>query len=134
MRTILSDSTEQQERDIGALRTNEIAHFQIESTSRCNLRCLQCPRDGSGEDMPRDLLEFIAARFPALTSISANGLGEPMLSSNALWLYRRAKDYGLAVHMATNGSVIGEAAANELIELGIEMINISVLGEIFYNT
>jgi len=82
-----SDSPEQQEKDVRALRACKIRSLQIESTSRCNLRCFMCDRVGPGKDMEVELCRLLVGRFPAVSEIVPSGLGEP-LSARRPWRWR----------------------------------------------
>ena len=117
------DSPEQIEKDIQALQVNNIKEFQVENTSRCNLKCVMCDRKGLGKDMDDDLINKIISRFPAVTEVFINGLGEPLLSHNILRLLN-----GPGVHFLSNGISLNEHMIQAILESEVKSINISMDG------
>jgi Fe-coproporphyrin III synthase len=100
---------------------------------RCNLRCVHCysqSRDmgyegelttAQGEALIDDLAAFKA---PVLLFSG----GEPLMRPDVLTLARRAKTAGMRVVFSTNGTLIDEAIAEQLAEVGLSYAGISLDG------
>ncbi|MFH1401629.1 MAG: radical SAM protein [Parcubacteria group bacterium] len=103
-------------------------HLDIESTNSCNLRCPMC-----GRNFMKEKLGFIdwnlfvkivdeAAKYH-LPSIKLNYRGEPLLHPKISEMVKYAKKKGiLEVQFNTNGLLLNEKKAKELIEAGIDRI------------
>jgi len=100
---------------------------------RCNLRCVHCyshSKDqgyegelttAQGEALIDDLAAFKA---PVLLFSG----GEPFMRPDVLTLARRAKAGGMRVVFSTNGTLIDEALAAQLAEVGLSYVGISLDG------
>ena len=67
----------------GALRIHARPQFiELETTTRCNLDCLQCPREPGpqGVDVPGWVVDALAPFWPTLQNLSLHGLGEPLMA------------------------------------------------------
>lgn len=106
-------------------------------TRRCNLRCVHCysqsaDRDYGGElthDEALALLEDLAAFGVPVVLFSG---GEPLLRKDLLELARRATALGMRAVISTNGTLIDEAKARSLREVGLSYVGVSLdgLGEV----
>jgi len=105
---------------------------QIESTNRCNAKCVFCPRDDMARrqgDMDFDLFRKIVDECVELgiTHVRVHNYGEPFLDKQLVEKVRYAKTRGIAqVGMISNGSLISEPLARGMIDAGLDAINISV--------
>lgn len=85
----------------------------LESTSRCNLRCISCPRTYlpffKGRDLYEDVFETVKEElFPYLTQIHLESFGEPMMSSRFEYLIHEAITRNIQVTFCTNGMFLNE--------------------------
>jgi radical SAM protein with 4Fe4S-binding SPASM domain len=100
---------------------------------RCNLKCLHCYTASDDLDYPGEmstdegyaLLDDLAAfGVPALLLSG----GEPLYRPDFELLARRAASLGLRVTLSTNGTLIDEAKAALLKEIGVTYVGISLDG------
>ena len=98
-------------------------------TMRCNLKCTGCYafRYGKGDELPYGLLDRVLgeAREMGISFITISG-GEPFARPDLLDLYAAHPDMYFQIY--TNGTLIGEAEADRLAELGNALPCISVEG------
>ena len=105
---------------------------QIESTNMCNAKCVFCPRDEMHRRqgvMSVDLFRKIVDECLELgiTHIRMHNYGEAFMDRHLVEKVQYAKDKGIQeVGMISNGSLITEAVARNIIEAGLDAINISV--------
>lgn len=105
----------------------------LETTSRCNLKCITCVRQewpglAEGEMDPAlfdNLLQQLGA-FPKLDRVHLGGFGEPLAHSRALEMIRKLTGAGYKVTLNTNGTLVKEDMARELIEAGVHIIYFSI--------
>lgn len=106
--------------------------LQISLTSRCNLRCEMC-NVWKGADISEELtLQEIKAlleecRRWGVKEVNLCG-GEPLLSGICLDVIKYAKGLGFKVILTTNGTLITESLAGELLESKLDIITISLDG------
>lgn len=109
-------------------------HVDIESTNRCNLRCSMCQIDfGSMKqgDMDISLYKRIIKECGDnhLSSIKLNYRGEPTMNKNLAQMVKLAKDAGIIeVQFNTNGVLLNEKLASDLIDAGLDRIKFSIDG------
>jgi radical SAM protein with 4Fe4S-binding SPASM domain len=85
----------------------------LENTSRCNLKCITCPRTYlpffKGKDLDTEVFEIAKKElFPYLTSITINGFGEPMISSKFGFLLEEISKNNITPRFVTNGMCLTE--------------------------
>jgi MoaA/NifB/PqqE/SkfB family radical SAM enzyme len=109
-------------------------HLDVESTNNCNLKCPMCSRNFMTEKigyMSWELYKKIideGARYE-LPSIKLNYRGEPLLHPQLVQMVKYAKDCGiLEVQFNTNGFLLDEKKASELLDAGLDRIIFSVDG------
>lgn len=109
-------------------------HLDIESTNNCNLKCTMCPRNWMREKIGYiDFSLFTkiideAAKYH-LSSIKLNYRGEPLMHPNLVKMVKYAKDKGvLEVQFNTNGVLLTEEKAEQLIDAGLNRIIFSFDG------
>lgn len=104
-----------------------------ELTRACNLACRHCRAAATSRVPPgelstqeaRALLDHIAS-FAQPTIILTGG--EPLLRADLFDIARQATEHGLRPVVATNGSLLDDAAAQRLVEAGVKRISLSLDG------
>jgi Fe-coproporphyrin III synthase len=102
-------------------------------TRRCNLRCVHCyshsaDRDYGGElthDQGLSLLEDLAAFAVPVVLFSG---GEPLMRKDLFELAQRATSLGMRAVISTNGTLITEAQAQRLRQVGLSYVGVSLDG------
>jgi Fe-coproporphyrin III synthase len=102
-------------------------------TKRCNLRCVHCyshseDRSYAGElslDEGKALIEDLAEFGSPVMLFSG---GEPLIRPDILQLIRYATEKGMRAVVSTNGTLITEALAEKLKEIGLSYVGISLDG------
>lgn len=106
--------------------------WQIELTTRCQLKCRMCIREGSANWQARDMkledFRKISKYFSKAENIVLQGWGEPLLYGNLIDAVRIAKSKGARTGFVTNGSALEGALASELIDSGTDFIGFSLAG------
>lgn len=107
--------------------------FQIEVTSRCNLKCVMCPvtvlaEHWPGRDMAFETFDRVAPDFGRATWVHLQGWGEPLLHRRIFDMVARAKAAGCRVGFTTNGTRLTEQAGARLLELGLDLLAVSIAG------
>lgn len=100
---------------------------------RCNLHCLHCYTASEDQFYPGEL--STDEGYKLLDDLAAFGVpallmsgGEPLYRPDFELLARRAASLGLRVTLSTNGTLIDEAKANLLKEIGVTYVGISLDG------
>ena len=103
-------------------------------TNRCTARCLACCEESGPDRAWRDELDrhealdltqrVVAAGIPYV----AFGGGEPLGAAHCWDIFRLLADAGVSIKLETDGSRIDDAAADRLVALGVQCIQISVDG------
>jgi heme d1 biosynthesis radical SAM protein NirJ len=100
---------------------------------RCNLTCRHCysisgdvdfPGELSTEEVYRVLDDLKTCRVPALILSG----GEPLLRPDILDISRRARTLGIYLALSTNGTLIDDAWADRIAEIGYDYVGISLDG------
>ncbi len=106
---------------------------EIELTNRCNLACVQCLRSLGLKpytlgDMSFDTYKIILAQFPYLMNLSLNGFGEPTMHKQFCEVveYTRKERPWCKIGIYSNGMLIDENKAEQLIHCGLTELNISI--------
>ncbi|MBW1759028.1 MAG: radical SAM protein [Deltaproteobacteria bacterium] len=107
--------------------------FQIEPTSRCQLRCVVCPRacflkEWESRDMPISSYMKISRYFQKARYVHLQGWGEPLLHPNLFEMVKIAKSAGCKVSITTNGQMLNSENSKRLVAEGIDIVTISVAG------
>jgi heme d1 biosynthesis radical SAM protein NirJ len=100
---------------------------------RCNLNCKHCYSLSADVDFPGELsTEEIYAVMDDLKAFGVPVLilsgGEPLLRRDIFDISRRAKDMGFYVGLSSNGTLIDEATAARIAEVGYDYVGISLDG------
>lgn len=107
--------------------------FQIEVTSRCNLKCVMCPVTVLAEhwparDMAWETFERVAAGFERAKWVHLQGWGEPLLHRRLFDMVARAKAAGCRVGFTTNGTRLTRPTGARLLELELDLLAVSIAG------
>ncbi len=102
-------------------------------TRRCNLRCVHCYSQSEDRTYGGELTTDEARRF--IDDLAAFGApvllfsgGEPLLRPDLFDLLRHAAAAGLRTVLSTNGTLIDEATAERLREVGLGYVGVSLDG------
>ncbi len=104
-----------------------------EITRRCNLSCIHCrassekgPYEGElSTEKGKKLLEEIAAFSKPVIILTG---GEPLLREDLYELAAYGDLLGLRMVLATNGTLVTEKSAKQMLEAGIQRVSISLDG------
>lgn len=105
-----------------------------ETTAACNLRCVHCRRldvldQVSENDLPTEaakaMIADIAKDYKPILVLSG---GEPLYRPDILELAGFARDQGLRVALATNGTLVDEVKAKAIKDAGVARVSISLDG------
>jgi heme b synthase len=104
-----------------------------ELTTGCNLRCIHCRASATELMSPDDLtydesclvIDQIAEYAPFILVLSG---GEPLWRRDVFQLAQRARDRGMRVALATNGTLVDDATADRIVASGILRVAISLDG------
>ncbi|MBZ9577959.1 radical SAM protein [Patescibacteria group bacterium] len=111
-----------------------IRTIQFEVTNHCNLNCSICWRTLRKESPQLRSVSFeqfkmgldkILTMFN-IQELNSQGLGEPFLCPDILKILHFTKLKGLTVWLVSNGTLIDDFIAEELVEAGIDKIRISI--------
>jgi MoaA/NifB/PqqE/SkfB family radical SAM enzyme len=103
-----------------------------EITHRCSARCLHCysasgpDADCSGDLTTDEALAAIDQLADAGVVVLAFSGGEPMMRRDWPVLVRKAVGRGLSVNVGTNGSTVTERRADQLHDLGVHNVTVSL--------
>jgi radical SAM protein with 4Fe4S-binding SPASM domain len=112
------------------------ACVDIELTSRCNLRCPMCwlhgqagvgDRYGASEMTTSDVMRLIDQVKRHRPRVYFGG-AEPLVRPDFVALVRHARESDLPVAFTTNATLLGREMADDLVELGVDQINVSLDG------
>ncbi len=105
-----------------------------ETTAGCNLRCTHCRRLDVMDAVSRDdmdtarakaFIDDISSHYKPILVLSG---GEPLFRNDILELAAHARDRGLRVALATNGTLVTRQKAKEIKVAGIARVSISLDG------
>lgn len=121
------------------VNSNRMSHLRLvfwETTVSCNLACVHCRRLEvspllSQEDLSTEeavhFIEELARDFHPSPVLVLSG-GEPLIRKDIFFLIRFAGHQGVEVALATNGTLIDRALAQEIAASGIRRVSISLDG------
>jgi len=104
-----------------------------ELTTGCNLHCIHCRASATQLSSPDDLdtatakglIDQFAEYAPLILVLSG---GEPLYRRDVLELARYARQKGLKVALATNGTLVTAALARRIVDAGIVRVSMSLDG------
>jgi MoaA/NifB/PqqE/SkfB family radical SAM enzyme len=110
----------------------QLAKVYIEPTSRCNLACPMCIRESWDEKQGNMTDATFSRLLDGLKSLEQRpvivfgGFGEPLFHPRILHMIARAQEVGERVELITNGLLLSEQTARELIRLKLDRVWFSV--------
>ncbi|MBK7897257.1 MAG: radical SAM protein [Candidatus Promineifilaceae bacterium] len=111
-----------------------LAKIYIEPTNRCNIDCRTCMRqnwDVTLGKMSAKTFAAIEASLAELTppvTVMFGGIGEPLLHPQTADMIAAVKALGFRAEMITNGTLLTERRAKQLIEAGLDLLWVSIDG------
>ncbi|HUJ08908.1 MAG TPA: radical SAM protein [Verrucomicrobiae bacterium] len=114
--------------------THELRLLFWETTAGCNLECIHCRRlDVSQQLMKTDMTTAESLRFVSQLAAFAKPIlvlsgGEPLFRPDIFQIAEHARNRGLPVALATNGTLIDEPMAQRIIAAGVRRVAISIDG------
>jgi MoaA/NifB/PqqE/SkfB family radical SAM enzyme len=106
--------------------------WQIEITTRCNLRCTMCIKtacnDWHRKDMSINGFEKIVSYLQNVGSVVLEGWGESLLHGNLTDFIRLAKTAGPEVGFVTSGMGLSTDYARRIIDAGVDFMGFSLSG------
>ncbi|NOZ59968.1 MAG: radical SAM protein [Euryarchaeota archaeon] len=117
----------------GEVRRRRFDAFQIEPTSRCNLRCRMCPRSRhAGEwrvgSLALEDYRRLSRDFGLTGHVHLQGWGEPLLHEDIAEMVAIAKQQGCTAGLTTNATLLDGELAGELIRAGLDVAGVSIAG------
>jgi MoaA/NifB/PqqE/SkfB family radical SAM enzyme len=106
----------------------------IEPTVACNLDCITCFRNAWQQTIGRmaeQTFERFIAGLQALSpmpSVYFGGIGEPLFHPKTISWIKRVKELGISVELITNGTILNEKIARQLIDAGLDILWVSLDG------
>ena len=108
----------------------------VETTSRCNLNCVMCPKQNQSRtvadgDLAPATFEALNDLFPGIESLVLNGIGEPLLNPHLEQFIARAKKLMPAqswIGFQSNGLLLTNQRAISLVAAGLDKICLSMDG------
>ncbi len=124
--------------DLDALRLRRplthLAKVYVEPTNSCNLNCVTCVRNVWTESLGRmstgtfaHLIEGLRAFSPP-PEVFFGGFGEPLAHRDIVSMVTQAKALGARVELITNGTLLDEALARQLIAAQLDVLWVSLDG------
>jgi MoaA/NifB/PqqE/SkfB family radical SAM enzyme len=108
--------------------------IQVEVTGACNLRCRMClVRYRPALDRTEGSLSFetfcrLVDELPQLSTVTLQGLGEPLLAPRLLDMVEYAARRGCRVDFNTNATLLTRARAERLVRAGLASLHVSIDG------
>lgn len=119
---------------MGAGTIQTIESLQVETTSRCNLSCQTCLKPPyrsvwQEEDLSMDLFSSIVEQLSASKpNVHLQGWGEPLIQNNFIAYIKRLKKEDISTSFTTNGTIMSQDLACDLIASGLDGITFSLAG------
>jgi radical SAM protein with 4Fe4S-binding SPASM domain len=106
----------------------------IETTRRCNLKCIHCkvsPENNEGNyqaiEMPLEVFERLVPMLRAYhPQVQLSGHGETLLHRSFMYMLEQAVSAGCQVTFQTNGMLLTPRKIEEIIRLGVTSITFSL--------
>ncbi len=102
-------------------------------TTACLLRCPTCPREALAgrwhiQHLSSALYDRLRAAFALTQAVHFEGWGEPLLHKDFLSLVEMAKAAACDVGFTTNGVLLGEDLARQVLALGVDVVVVAISG------
>ncbi len=111
-----------------------LTKIYIEPTVACNLDCITCFRNAWDQPIGKMTEETFERIFDGLKEMSPipsvyfGGIGEPLFHPKTIEWIRRIKSLGVKVELITNGTILTEKIARQLIDVGLDVLWVSLDG------
>jgi MoaA/NifB/PqqE/SkfB family radical SAM enzyme len=111
-----------------------LTKIYIEPTVACNLDCITCFRHGWDQPLGRMSEKTFEQIYQGLKQLDPipdvyfGGIGEPLYHPKTIGWVRRVKELGVKVELITNGTILNEKKAQQLIDAGLDMLWVSFDG------
>jgi radical SAM protein with 4Fe4S-binding SPASM domain len=97
----------------------------LETTSRCNLKCITCPRTYlpffKGRDLDSEVFEIVKRElFPYLQLIWLHDFGEPLLAKEFEAIFDETLKNNVEVTITTNGTLLTEKWLRKFLQYGTQ--------------
>jgi hypothetical protein len=105
--------------------------IQIESTTRCNLKCTFCELSYWTEkpaDLEFENIQKMADHLPKVRRVDLTGIGESLMNRDFFRILEFLKARGTYVTLNDNFTLMTEKAARRVVELGVDQIFLSLDG------
>ncbi|MEO8097543.1 MAG: radical SAM protein [Acidobacteriota bacterium] len=106
--------------------------YIVETTAKCNIYCPMCPRETHKqpkEDMTDEIFERLVQGAAATGEhMMLIGLGEPLLDRAIFDRIEYCEKHGIATLLSTNGTLLDEQAAKQLLDSRLQHITLSFDG------
>jgi MoaA/NifB/PqqE/SkfB family radical SAM enzyme len=106
----------------------------IEPTVACNLECITCfrncwdqPIGRMSEETFNQILSGLKALDP-IPNVYFGGIGEPLFHPKTIEWIAKVKSLGVKVELITNGTILNEKIARQLIDSGLDILWVSLDG------
>lgn len=112
----------------------QLTKVYIEPTVACNLDCITCFRNAWDQPIGRmaeETFEHFLVGLKALSplpSVYFGGIGEPLFHPKTIEWITRVKQLGTKVELITNGTILNERIARQLIDSGLDVLWVSIDG------
>ena len=113
---------------------SDLTKVYVEPTNACNLDCITCMRQVWDEPLGQmsaqtyqRILDGLKA-FAPVPTVFFGGIGEPLAHPRIVEMIRQAKALGARVELITNGILLGEAMALQLIQADLDVLWVSLDG------
>lgn len=113
---------------------SHLAKVYVEPTNKCNLACSMCMHrtwDEPQGEMNWEVFTSILDSLKSLAEIPAiffGGLGEPLSHPHIIRMISEVKAQQAKVELITNGTLLDEDCAQQLVDIGLDRIWISIDG------
>lgn len=126
----LNEALATAEFEAGVFRVNSTPKMlTLETSSRCNLRCVMCPQAINAVDRPKHMEPQLMADLERFIrqadNIQLHGIGEP-LASPAFWDSLNYIPEGCASSINTNFTVLDDKRLAKLVASQLRFINVSL--------
>jgi MoaA/NifB/PqqE/SkfB family radical SAM enzyme len=111
-----------------------LSKVYVEPTSRCNLMCRTCMRNVWDEPLGDMAAATFARVIDGLRAIDPpptvffGGIGEPLFHPHIVSMVAQASAAGAPVDLITNGTLLDERCARDLVAAGLDMLWVSLDG------
>jgi radical SAM protein with 4Fe4S-binding SPASM domain len=108
-------------------------HLQVETTTKCNLRCVQCGLHAyalKGRDFDVEALSRLGSElFPTAGSVIFSDTGEALMYRGIDSVFGLVAQYALPIGgFFTNGTYLDEQNVAKILQSGISFVNVSIDG------